>query len=252
MTTLFLFAHQDDEFGVFHEIRQTLVRGERAVCIYLTDGGGGKATPEARNAESTRALTGLGVPRGDIEFLGTKIGIHDGTLPENLQRCLDELVVRADQLAPVRRVVTHAWEGGHQDHDAAHLLGVALAVRLNILEASRQYPLYRAPGNRFFLTFSSPMPENGPVERNKIPLNDRLASLARMTCYPSQLRVMLKLAPQQAWDYLTDGTQKLQPLSVERLYTRPAAEFLYEKWDMFSYDKFRQLADRFLARQSLN
>src|SRR5215467_13204475 len=37
--TLFLLAHQDDEFGVFFEIEDTLANGGRAICVYLTDGG---------------------------------------------------------------------------------------------------------------------------------------------------------------------------------------------------------------------
>jgi LmbE family N-acetylglucosaminyl deacetylase len=33
---LFLFAHQDDEFGVFHVIDECRRRGQRVVCAYLT------------------------------------------------------------------------------------------------------------------------------------------------------------------------------------------------------------------------
>jgi LmbE family N-acetylglucosaminyl deacetylase len=35
---LFLFAHQDDEFGVYQRILECRRRGLRVVCAYLTDG----------------------------------------------------------------------------------------------------------------------------------------------------------------------------------------------------------------------
>ncbi|HAK90971.1 MAG TPA: PIG-L family deacetylase, partial [Massilia timonae] len=35
---LFLFAHQDDEFGVFERIATLRRQGVRVACAYLTDG----------------------------------------------------------------------------------------------------------------------------------------------------------------------------------------------------------------------
>ena len=42
----------------------------------------------------------------------------------------------------------HAWEGGHQDHDAVHIVGVRSAQRCGVLASSRQFPLYRRADNR--------------------------------------------------------------------------------------------------------
>lgn len=247
MTTLFVFAHQDDEIAVFREIVKAVERGEHPVCIYLTDGGAGKATPQERNAESTRVLTSLGVPASDLIFLGTDIGIPDGRLPDNLDRCWNALIERLEVLEPVQRIFTHALEGGHQDHDAACIIATLLAKHFGCLNESRQFPLYRAPGGRFRFTFAKPLEANGPVEREPLSAAERLSILTRLFRYPSQRVVMMKLCPRIVIDFLTDGTQKLQPLSLARLHEAPNDSFLYEAWKIYDYARFRKNADAFLT-----
>jgi N-acetylglucosamine malate deacetylase 1 len=250
VTTLFLFAHQDDEFGVFHEISSTLARGERAVCMYLTNGAWKQVTPGRRNAESANVLARIGVPPSDSHFLGTDLVIPDSQLADNFSKCFDGVVKRIEKLGGVDRIVMHAWEGGHHDHDAGHLIGAALAAKLNILDKCRQFPLYRAPGGRLIVTWAAPLEENGPVTRSQIPWAQRLRYLAFLRFYSSQLTTIVKIGPLMAWDYLTDGCQKLQPVSLERLRERPkSGELLYETWKLYSYDKFSHNAEAFIASQ---
>ena len=45
---LFLFAHQDDEVGVFQKILDEQRLGRRIVCAYFTDGVSGKSKQETR------------------------------------------------------------------------------------------------------------------------------------------------------------------------------------------------------------
>ena len=246
MTTLFLFAHQDDEIGVLHEILKAVRAGDRVVCIYLTNGGAGKATPQERNAESSRCLTSLGVSPDDLIFLGTEQDIPDGRLPDNLERGWSKLIETVEPLQPVRRIFTHAFEGGHQDHDAASVIGTLLAKRLGCLEESRQFPLYRAPGGRFLLKFAKPLQANGPVERSPISINEKSLILSKLFQYPSQSIVMMKLGPRMALDFLIDGAQKLQPLSLARLREPPNDAYLYEAWKIYDYARFRRLTDAFL------
>ncbi len=248
MTTLFLFAHQDDEFGVFHEISSTQARGERAVCIYLTNGAWKSVTPEIRNAESLKVLQRLGVPKADIHFLGTEIGIADGTLADNFQKCWSALLRRVADTGEVTRIIMHAYEGGHHDHDAAHILGVALARHLNVFDASRQFPLYRAPGGRLIVTYAEPMDSNGPVSRTRIPLAKRLQYLMYLPFYRSQTTTIIKIGPLMAWDFIRDGCQKLQPLSVSRTSERPRpGELLYETWKLYDYEKFSRNTAYFMT-----
>ena len=249
MTTVFLFAHQDDEFGVFHEIASTLARGERAICIYLTNGAWKQVTPETRNAESAEVLRRLGVAASDVHFLGTELGIADGNLAGNFTKCFAALTKRIAETGGADRVICHAYEGGHADHDAGHVLGVMLAQHLNVMDMSRQFPLYRAPGGSFIVTWAAPLDANGPVTLSQIPWTRRLTYLGYLRFYASQPTTILKIGPLVAWDYFSDGHQKLQPLSLTRIGERPRpGELLYETWKLYSYEKFRLEADAFIAR----
>ena len=72
---LFLFAHQDDEFGVFERIATLRRQGVRVACAYLTDGQTAKSSAAQRNAESLAVLAQLGVAPGDVIFAGTPAGV---------------------------------------------------------------------------------------------------------------------------------------------------------------------------------
>ena len=248
MTTVFLFAHQDDEFGVFHEIASTLSRGERAVCVYLTNGAWKTVTPERRNAESSKVLRRMGLPPADMHFLGTDIGIASAALPDNFEKCWNALLPRISEISAIDRIVMHAYEGGHHDHDAAHLIGVALAAKLNVLPQSRQFPLYRAPGGRLIVTYAAPLEANGPVTRQPIPWSRRLKYLGLLGCYQSQWKTIVKMGPLMAWDFIADGCQKLQPVSLARITERPRnGELLYETWKLYSFETFARNAAAFTA-----
>lgn len=251
MTALFLFAHQDDEIGVLHEISSTLARKEPLLCVYLTNGAWEGVAPERRNAESARVLAALGVATGSIRFLGTDVAIPDGGLVEHLDRCLDSLLQIVERLGDApSRVVMHAWEGGHQDHDAGHLIGLAAAARTGALARSRQFPLYRPSKGWLKLAYASPLAANGPVERTRIPRAARLRHLALMRHYGSQRRVIADLLPHIVADYVLDGCQKLQPVALQRVTERPIDDtMLYERWKLYDYARFQQHAAPFISRR---
>jgi hypothetical protein len=150
---------------------------------------------------------------------------------------------------PVRRFIMHAWEGGHHDHDAAHLLGLAVANTFGLIDSSRQFPLYRSPSSRFLMTFAKPLPANGKAELTPIPIAKRLTYLRLLGNYRSQARVMFKLFPHIAYDYARYGVQRLQPVSLARASKEPnTAPMLYETWKLYSYAQFRRYADPFIIR----
>lgn len=247
MTTLILLAHQDDELGIMSEIEAALARGDRVVCAYLTSGAFAGVSAERRNGESRAALSALGVPLGDIRFVGGESGIGDGQLVERLDAALAAVIRLADEIGDIDRIFLHAWEGGHQDHDAVHLVGLALARARGILAETRQFPLYRSPGVDGQIAFKAPLAANGPVERHRIPVLARLRYLLALRHYPSQLRVMARLAPRFVWDFIVDGCQKLQPVSAGRVSERPnEGTMLYEQWGLYTYERFRQAAMRFV------
>jgi hypothetical protein len=245
--TLFLLAHQDDEFGVFFEIEDTLANGGRVICVYLTDGAA--RVSRQRNEEALAVLKKLGVQNEDVHFLGKTLKVPDGHLVKHLERVYGALEVRLPDLGPIARFVVHAWEGGHQDHDAAHLIGMALARSLDCLEASRQFTTYRAVlGLSPLFVVGWPLAANGLIETKRIPVATRLRYLRYCLHYKTQRMTFMGLLPLMIVDNVVSGTQKLQPLDASRVSERPhAGKLLYETRSSFTFDVFRLMAMEFIA-----
>jgi GlcNAc-PI de-N-acetylase len=252
MTRLFLLAHQDDEIGVMNAIREQVRRGGRPACVFLTNGAFAGVTAERRNAESTRVLRALGVADADMHFLGPRLGIGDGCLVERLDDAYSALREIASAYGDVESVVVHAWEGGHHDHDAAHLVGRALARCLGVSEASRQFALYRAGPGGQGMQFAALDPAAATVDTARLGLGQGLRQLLLLRHYRSQLRVMAQLGPRAAKRWLVDRVEALQAFPpAERLAERPAEHLLYERWRLYTYAQFREHADRFIEAHGL-
>lgn len=235
-TAIFFFAHQDDEFGVFHQLCQERQAGRRICCVYLTDGASNGVTAQTRNAESVAVLLKLGVAERDIVFAGHELSIGDGTLADNMDTARGWLVTWMEawidagtaEFSDVAAVYVPAWEGGHPDHDAAHAVVAGVMASMNLLHKTMQFSLYNgyqcpAP----FFRVLSPLLANGKVVESRIPFVDRLRFLALCLAYPSQAKTWIGLFPFVLWNYLVTGTQYLQPISLEQLQSRPHAGTLY-------------------------
>lgn len=188
---VFLLPHPDDEMGVFPWLRRA-AQTSRVRCVYLTDGGYGGQDVGVREAESRGVLARLGVY--DLRFLGREAGLPDGKLHENLARLAAVLPAALEDLAGPVDLYAPAWEGGHQDHDAAHLAGVWLAGRVGA--ALYQFPLYTGNGlpGPFFRMFG-PLEGGGAVEALRVPARERLECLRYCLAYRSQWRSLLGLLP---------------------------------------------------------
>ena len=114
---LFLFAHQDDEFGIFQKIVDELHAGSHVCCAYLTQGGHSNSLAERRNLESLSVLSKLGVSNKDIFFAGDTLRIRDGKLLENLDLASSWIQSWWSNYPQIRSLYVPAWEGGHPDHD---------------------------------------------------------------------------------------------------------------------------------------
>lgn len=223
--SLFLFAHQDDEFGAFAAIAAAAVRGP-VTCVYLTDGAAG-GDPERRDAESRAVLARLGVPATNVHCVGRARGIADGRLVDNLDRVAAVVGEHLDG-APTAQVYVAAWEGGHPDHDGLHAVTTVLLQRRGRLADGRQFPLYHGHRRRGpFFRVLSPLAANGPVTSHRLPLGARLRQLRLCLSYPSQAKTWCGLFPFVATRILFAGNQALQPLSLARLDERPHDGPLY-------------------------
>lgn len=223
---LFLFAHQDDEFGVFHELEECCALGQRVLCVYLTRG----AAPVAaqRNGESVAVLLSLGVLPDDIIFAGDLLAIDDGALAGHLAVAAGWLRAWLAGSSNVDKIYVTAWEGGHHDHDALHALTVVCADGVGMLDRVCQYALYNGAGLRGpWFRVLAPLPENGPVRSRAIGWSSRWRYLRLCLSYPSQRGTWVGLFPFVLLHYLRKGRQTLQPVSMARIDQRPHDGALY-------------------------
>ena len=236
-TALFLFAHQDDEFGVFQRILDCRARGLRVACAYLTDGQTASASAAQRDAESRAVLGRLGVAPEDIHFAGSELGIKDARLPLHLDAAAGWIGRWLERYPFIDTLHVTAWEGGHHDHDALHALAVTLAAQRGLLQRTWQFSLYQAkglPGPLFRVL--APLEENGPAVATRIPWRCRLQHLAACLSYPSQRNTWIGLFPFVLRHYLLRGVEQLQPVAPRRLDERPHAGALYyEKRKFFTW-----------------
>lgn len=227
MNTLFLFAHQDDEYGVFAKLHEHCRRGDAVHCAYLTDGG---PLAPRRCRESLAVLADLGVATAHVHFPGCDGSWRDGRLYEHYADCCRWLARLLAGLAPVGDVYVPAWEGGHQDHDTVHAAAVAAVARMEQPARLWQFPLYN--GYRCSLPLFRtmlPLPGNGPVRRDPIPpaLRPRYARLCLR--YPSQWKTWLGLFIPVALRYLVTGAQQTQAVPPQRRGRPHEGPMLYER-----------------------
>ena len=243
--SLFLFPHQDDEFGVFFQIEREQAAGRSVYCVYVTDGSN-TADPHRRNAESRAVLEKLGVPADNIIFLGSKLQISDGQLHTQVKKFLRWFGSFFDAYPSVHACFIPAWEGGHPDHDMLHAATVKLLGWRNQLDIARQYPLYNGYDCRSPLFRAlAPLSENGAVEQAKLSLRQRLRYLRFCLAYPSQWKSWIGLFPFVCWRYLIDGKQYLQRPSIDRITQPPHPGTLYyERRSLLDWEAMQDAVSR--------
>lgn len=227
-SALFLFAHQDDEFGVFQKIMDEQRHARRVFCAYLTDGAFEGKSSLRRNRESLAVLTKLGVQEEDIFFAGHTLVIPDGSLPDHLKIASEWIASWLARYPMVTAIYLPAWEGGHHDHDALHAMGVIVAEEAGLIKVVRQFPLYNGYkcGGPLFRVLL-PLPMNGDLEVVKVPWANRIRFLRYCLSYPSQAITWVGLFPFVLLHYFFYGTQVLQTVSRERIRHRPHSGPLY-------------------------
>jgi hypothetical protein len=234
--SVFLFAHQDDECGVMHSIKTEVESGVRVKCVYFTSGTPSGWNSTARDLESRSVLLQLGVDKSDIHFLGGENKTPDGKLIEFMPIYIDWLVnYFANSNFVISKIFLPAWEGGHPDHDALHIIGVLASKSVKLLASTFQFPLY----NRIncigpFFRVMLPLKANGVRLSQAIPWIDRIYFLRLCLSYPTQFKTWIGLFPFFLYHYFFVGAQFIQGVSYERLFQRPHSGTLYYEKRRFS------------------
>lgn len=248
-SALFLFAHPDDEFGVYHCLELERRRGRRIRCAYLTDGGAGVASPDKRLRESVAVLRRYGVLPQDVAFPGRELGIPDGGLPEHLAKVGAWIDGHLTQHDKPLAIYVPAWEGGHHDHDGLHAVALTVLQKHGLLESTLQFSLYHSKGCRApWFKVLAPLAANGETHILSIPWRSRFRYVFDCLRYPSQWRSWIGLFPFAAWHYLARGTQSLQPVSPARGTARPHdGPLYYEQRKFYTWERMQEQLARYAA-----
>ena len=234
---IFIFAHQDDEIAAASRIRFVQRRGDAVTCLYLTDGAS-RVLSHIRDAESRRVLARLGVD--DVRFIGSREEIADGSLPEHLDRALELVEGEVDEAG---EVVTLAWEGGHQDHDAAHLVAAVFARRRRV--PCREMPLYNGHGTPgSFFRVHHPIGEGW--ESRRIPRREKVENALLSRFFRSQRMTWLGLMPLMLLAPACELSRNADPRRAETPPHR--GQLLYERRFRYPYARFASFAEPFLRR----
>jgi LmbE family N-acetylglucosaminyl deacetylase len=218
-------AHPDDETIGCGAL---LSRLPGALLVHVTDGAPrdfvdarrlGFASVEAYAAARRRELEAA-LAAGRIEAERVNLDIAD----KEAVRHLVPLVRRLAELIEsrgVRLVLTHAFEGGHPDHDAC-AFAVHHAARIAGSVASVEMPFYRlgpdGPVNQSF----APAPDR-PVVELRLTAAERARKAAMMGCFRSQRGVLASFSIDCERFRQADGEPRF-----ERSPT--GGRVLYENW----------------------
>lgn len=245
---LVVLAHQDDEYFAAPWILAETERGNTVVCVYLTDGAT-HIRSSVRDSESRRVLPLLGVPKENIAFIGSEHGIPDGSLVRHLREaCTLTAGWLAQKRLTIHRIYAPDYEGGHIDHDAAHVVAYVIAERYGVVSDAWGFTLYNgyATPRPLFRTLR-PLRRAG-ARRTTYSLGRGigLATLCRM--YRSQLKTWLGLFPEAFVRRTFLRSEQVNPFDKERLSARPHDGVLLYEW-MFKadYSEFSREAQTLLA-----
>jgi hypothetical protein len=246
--SIFIFAHPDDEFGCYESIRREVLLGHSVGCYYLTDGGYGGQPTEPREKESVRVLKRLGVATSAIWFLGRMHNIPDGGLPGNMLLAAKALMEQVKGSGDVAAIYVPAWEGGHQDHDAAHVIGCAINAQVRARDGLWQYSLYQGRGLKWVLFWvMKPLRINGPLRTQSVSLKYRFVYLRLCLCYSSQWKTWMGLFPFVAMKLIFFGHFYLQPASLNACVRRPHdGLLLYERRRMACFEEVEKHIRQFV------
>ena len=246
---IYLFAHQDDEFGVFIDIYKN-AKIHNIYIFYLTNGDSkiiNKSKLSIRDRESIKVLTKLGVKRKNIILLGKKLGIICNQLYLNLDKVYNNLAKNLKKIGTISRLITHSWEGGHEDHDACNLIGRKVAFKNKILKKSYEFSLYNSYKTRliFFRVFN-PLNKNGKKVKSKFV--ERFFFISLLFIYKSQYKIWIGLYPFIILHYLFNGYNFLTKLQNNFLLTKPhKGKLLYEKRKFCKFKDFKIKTKLFLC-----
>ena len=126
---LFVMAHHDDELVRLVRMRRLNEAGHEIHVAWLARDHY-RASIDVGLAESRCAMQLVGVPAGNLHYLPDALPVGPGAYLDQLPLLTDYLASLLQELRPAALFV-NAYEGGHVEHDIAHVATVLAASRTN-------------------------------------------------------------------------------------------------------------------------
>lgn len=250
MNILILLAHQDDELGLLPIIHDLYSKNHTINIIFLTNGAAKHRDPFIRNQESITVLNKFGIKLQNIHFFGSNYRILDKHLVENLyytrQRLLQYL---NDYNINPHMVICQAWEGGHPDHDAGHLLALSIAKKFNILHNCYQFYFYNSQS----WSIVGKIKLFNPLRCTLTPKTKHFSSMNGIRyfnsywLYKSQRFAILWMLPAIFIEYIVKRRCTIYQVDIKNIQVAPHEGILrYEKNNFYSKHDFFMYAKSFI------
>lgn len=224
---IFLFAHQDDELFAYPLFRYLIYHDLSFHIYYLTSGSSPSAKIQSltRQYETLLYFKKLGVKSHHIKFIGCQLGINDGELHLNLSNVFVTLRNSiGSHYVPNATLtfVTHAFEGGHPDHDSCYCISHKLVSESLYHSRLLSIPYYRASSFHSYLyRVFAPLKSNGSFIRFPFRRRYIFQFLVLSSIYKSQFISMIMLLPFAVLHILVFGYIPIHHTLSQTLPLRP-------------------------------
>lgn len=223
-----LLPHPDDEFAVFPWLSLAIKQGLQVRCIWVTDGGFGGQDPRRRESESRSVLRRLKLDEVRMDFFGARHRVKDGELHLHAPEVLELLKQDTNENCG-GSIIFPALEGGHQDHDATHIIGRMLAHRMRA--AGFEYSVYngyKLPGP-FFRVFH-PLNKREDALSCSVAFKDRIRFVQACFSYRSQWKSFVGLLPLFILRMMASRPYVLHRVDISSKIDRPhQGKLLFER-----------------------
>jgi hypothetical protein len=248
LCTLLVIAHHDDEFFFQPYLESYLSRGNKLTVLYTTKCNlGGQ-----RILETERFFMKYSNDQVEVISLGEIADVKDGSsykkIEEIYEKSFEWIVKEGKQFD---QTLTHAWEGGHHDHDCAHLISMALSKSLQIEHVNCFFLYNSAFLPRPFFRVAQPFGHLVGKEVISISKLDALRFLFRARYYKTQMKTFLGLFPGLFLSWFIRGRCiYLKNSFTESYLDAPhTGVLLYERMFGVSFDEFRSSTKLFIQNK---
>tara|TARA_B100001057_G_C22863269_1_gene955482 strand:+ start:3420 stop:4190 length:771 start_codon:yes stop_codon:yes gene_type:complete len=250
---IFIFSHQDDEFGLFNVIEKFAKKRKNVFIIYLTSGLKTKNISNKnknlrRDNESIKTLLRLGINKNNIFFLGKKLNIPVYSLHRNLKNVHDEICKFLNKYKGQHVIFTHSWEGGNEDHDSSFVIVKKILYKNTKVFKAFEFSQYNNYKTKILpFRIQNFIYDKKKIYRNKIKFYDKLKYIKLLFNYVSQSYIWLPIFPFILVRIIMNDYGNLKLINKNLIIKKPhKGILLYEKLREKKYTNFRKYFLRFL------